>query len=194
MKLNLTPGSWEDQLLHVFSERFESKPRFMQEPDCICNAPDPEWVTGEAEGRDGYQHITLMTKEPVPVGTTVTTECSFHKFGAPLIVLAKDLIPDADGDLRYGDYYEAVLYENGLNIWRLYRKDGTVKWHKLVGVTFPVSEGERHTLSVTIREKVLSVKCLDTTVDLHVDDLPDALYAGITACEGINRFWSFSAE
>ena len=109
-------------------------------------------------------------------------------------MFAEKMEPDENGTWRFDDYFEVVLYNNGVNIWRLYPQDGRVQWHKLVGVEFPVSDTERHTLSVQINEKTIAVDADGHRITLWSEELPKQFHVGIDACEGINRFYDLTID
>jgi hypothetical protein len=50
-----------------------------------------------------------------------------------------------------------VLWKNGVNVWRMWYRDGKVTWKKLMGVQFPVTTGELHTLTVETNPEGLAV-------------------------------------
>ena len=181
-------GMWEDRLTYANSFRFDDIPRFIQAEDHVHNRKI-------SDDKYGYDNISLMTREKLPAGTKITTTCAFDSFGAPLIVIAKDLIECADGGLRYGDYYEIVLYENGVNVWRM-RMDAErkVTWHKALGVEFSVAAMEKHVLSVETKPDYLVIEACGHRMTLRVDGLWNEFHVGIDACEGINRFYDLSIE
>ncbi len=189
-KIVFTPGNWEDKMIYSASYRFDAKnsPKFIQEADCVVNAANPDMPAG-------YDYINLFLEEPYGAGTKISTELSFEEFGAPMITLAKELEVDKDGYLRHGNYYEVVLYDEGINFWSLYLVDGVMKWHKLCAVNFPVSCNDIHTLNVEILDKYLKVNVNgDHSALLRIDDMPEKMYVGVAACEQINRIYSFSVE
>ena len=100
---------------------------------------------------------------------------------------------DPRGVNRYGDYIEVVLWKNGVNVWRMWYRDGEVTWKQLLGVDFPVSEGEIHSLSVTLGTDTLEITADERKMLLAVEDLYPSFHAGLNACEGINRFYEFEA-
>ena len=67
---------------------------------------------------------------------------------------------------------------------------GEVTWQQLLGVEFPVSEFNIHTLSVTIEKDTLHIQADDRTMQLYIDQMYDSYHLGINACEGINRFYT----
>lgn len=58
-----------------------------------------------------------------------------------------------------------------------------------MGVEFPVSESEIHTLSVLIEKDTLHIEADDKKFLLYIDDLYPSYHLGLNACEGINRFY-----
>jgi hypothetical protein len=109
---------------------------------------------------------------------------------APLLIFSEDLELCEDGCYRYGNYFEVVLYKHGINVWRLWRDaDGAVRWHKRLGVEFPVSEGEVHTLSVQLKEGYMDIDLDSMKLSLRAEDLFREFYLGITGCEGPCRFY-----
>ena len=187
MKKNISfiPGGWDNgELVYAYSYRFEETPVFLQREDCIENRKNDGAVYG-------FDNISLLTSEKYGPETTVTARCAFEDLGAPLIVLADSMARDSRGVCRYGDYLEVVLWKNGVNVWRMWMVNGTVTWKQLLGVEFPVSEGEAHTLSVTAHADSLEITADGRKMWLHVPELYPAFHVDINACEGINRFYSF---
>ena len=189
MQMNFRRSSWnEDRPTHAYTYRFPYTNRFVQHDDCIENPENPAMP-------DGYDYLSLMTKARYPLGTTVTTRCSFSGAAAPLLIFSEDLTLCEDGCYRYGNYFEVVLYKNGINVWRLWRlEDGTVTWHKRLGLEFPVSEGEVHTLSVQLKEDYAEIHLDGVSCSLRVEDLFPAFYVGITGCEGPCRFYDLCID
>lgn len=190
MKIDFSRDAWTtDEIIYAYSYRFPETPVFRQLDDCVENREDP------AASCAGYDFITLMTKEKYGPGTKITARCAYEGDAAPLLVFADQLDRCEDGYLRYGNYFEVVLYKNGINVWRLWKKeDGTVTWHKRLGVEFPVTEGEIHTLSVEIREQDLLIEADGFRMTLRTEDFFPAFHAGINACEGICRFYDMTVE
>ena len=184
MKYDFHKEKWSmEGLTHAFSIRFDPMPEFIQQEDHIANAVTPV-------SRDGYAYVSLVTREKLTPNVKITTRCAFEDAAAPLFVLPKNLI-EKDGILYYGDYLEVVLWKNGVNVWRMWMENGTVTWKQLLGVEFPVSEGEAHILSVTAHADSLEITADGRKMWLHVPELYPAFHVGINACEGINRFYSF---
>lgn len=184
MTYNFARGQWTmEALTYAYSCRFSETPVFEQLDDCIVNRAN-------SCQEQGFDNITLLTKEKCFPGTRIETKCSFDHFGAPLITIADNLIPDENGVLRYGDYLEIVVYENGVNVWRMYYKEGKVTWDLLLGVEFALAEKEIHTLSAEILKDRLIITANERKMTLHVENMYKSFHVGINACEGINRFYS----
>ena len=67
---------------------------------------DGQAVNRYDENIRDYEYISIVTKEKYSDGVTIKTECSFDKYGAPLIVLTDDIQPDEQGKNRYGLHFE----------------------------------------------------------------------------------------
>ena len=182
MHLTFTPGWSNEDLTYAYSRRFSQTPVFQQREDCIENQKD------EASAQ-GYDNINLLTRERLGSGTTITTRCAFEHPGAPLITITPELTEDSRGVLGFDNYVEVVLYKYGVNVWRLWKQDDAITWKRLLGVEFPVTEGDIHTLSVKVVDKVLHIQADDHRFQLRVEDLFDRFHIGINACEGICRFY-----
>lgn len=174
-----------DALTYAYSYRFDATPQFLQKNDCIENRPNPDAVYG-------FDNISLLTKNTYGPGTKITTQCAFENLGAPLIVIADKLETDTRGVVRYGEYLEVVLWKNGVNVWKMWLENGEVTWKQLMGVDFPVTEHEIHTLSVTIEKEELHIEADGQKILLHVENIYPVFHLGINACEGINRFYTLS--
>lgn len=188
MHLNFARGQWSmEGLTYAYTYRFPETPVFRQLDDCILNSKNES-------SAQGFDNITLLTKEKCLPGTRIETKCSFDHFGAPLVTIAENIIPDENGNMRFGNYIEVVLYEKGVNMWRMYYKEGKVTWDWLLSVEFPLEEKKIHTLSVEILKSKLAILVNERKMTLHVNDMYPSFHVGINACEGINRFYSMEIE
>jgi hypothetical protein len=188
MQIDFSRGQWNaDEITYAYSYRFDETPTFVQLDDCIQNKPAPGSV-------QGYDNISLLTREKYTAGTRISTQCAYDVYGAPLIVIADRLYEDSGGILRYGDYLEIVIYRDGVNVWQMYNQNGKVSWTQLLGVEFPITAHEIHTLAVEIRAKKLIIHADEHRIKLHVKDLYPSFHIGINACEGINRFYTMTVE
>lgn len=187
MNISFAENAWRTgELVYAYSYRFEETPVFLQKPDFIENRANPGATYG-------FDNISLLTPEKFGPGATISARCAFQELGAPLLVLCPWMEQDARGVSRYGDYIEVVLWKNGVNVWRMWMKDGEVTWKQLLGVDFPVSEGDIHTLCVTVGTDTLQITADDRKILLAVEDLYPSFHVGLNACKGINRFYAFEA-
>ena len=190
MYISFKKGAWdENSITHAYTYRFPDTNRFIQRDDCIENAENPTMDFG-------YDYLSLMTRDKFPLGSTITTRCSFSGQAAPLLIFSDSMERCEDGSYRYGNnYFEVVLYKDGINVWRFWRKeDGTVTWHKRLGLNFPVKENEMHTLSAKAEEDCLWIDLNGMKIELRTEDIFPSFYLGITGCEGCCRFYDMEIE
>lgn len=188
MNIHFSRDSWNtDEITYAYSYRFEETPVFIQYDNCVQNQRN-------SEARYGFDNISMMSRKQYMPGALMTTHCAFEGDGAPLIVIADKMFTDERGVVRYGDYLEVVLYHSGVNVWRMWRKDGTVTWKKLMGVEFPVAHGDIHELSVEVTADRLNIEADGHKMSLLVDNLYSSFHLGINACEGINRFYDMTID
>lgn len=185
--VSFVKGQWEDFLRHTYTGRFKCTPRIHQFEDCIGNGTNSEMI-------DGFDYITLMTHKRYGAGTKISAVCSFDAYGAPLMTFTDSLEQDENGEWRYSNYYEVVLWEQGVNVWRLYKQDGEIKHYAIASLRFDVPAGEKHEFSVELTKEGMNIEALGNRLYVRVDELPKAMFIGITACENINRYYSMSID
>ena len=188
MHIDFSRGKWEDMpLTYAYPVRFHDTPRFTQKDDCVESKEDPSATYG-------FENIPVLTCEKFGVGTKITIVCEFEKLGAPLLTLAEGLFEDKNGNLRYSEYYEMVIYKDGVNIWRHYTKDEKPAWHLVLGAQFTLSDEVRHTFGLTIRENYFDLFIDEKNISLRINDMAPGYHVGPTSCEGINRFYTLNVE
>lgn len=189
MKLDFSNEAWKtEDVVYANSYRFAPVPAFLEEDGALVNYQSEDASTG-------YENISLMLREPITGDMRITLRTSFDAWGAPLIVLAEDLEKDKAGLWRYREYYEVVLYEEGINVWRLTTDaENTVSWRKVMSVDFPVSCHDIHTLTVDVVEDTLLIDADGHRMSVMLPATFPAYYVGFDACENINRFYSFAVE
>lgn len=182
-KVDFSIGGWsEESIITAYSFRFTETPEFTQKNGYITTCANKDH-------REGFDNISLLTQERYGRGVEITLRCAFEVLGCPEIIIVEKMEDCEDGAVRYGPCFEVVLYKNGINVWRHYRENGKCFWHKRLGMEFPVTEDEEHTLVVMVQEKTLLIKLDGQKTVLRVDDLPEAFHVGLTGCEGIVRFY-----
>ena len=168
------------------SYRWHEVADFLEEADCVVNGQSDALATG-------YDNASLMLTEPFAGSTQIETRCSFDAWGAPLIVISRDLDKDTEGIYRYREYYEVVLYEEGVNVWRMTTDENDeVTWKKMMSVSFPVAPKEIHTLTVRVLGDTLEIKADDREMSVCIPEPFTRYFVGIDACENINRFYDLS--
>ena len=188
MKFIFAKDAWTmEGLVPAYSARFTATPQFLQREDCIENPPEPT-------SKDGYSYISLLTKEKVKPSVRLKTRCYFEGAAAPLIVLARELYEE-NGVMRYNNYLEVVLYKNGINVWDLWsQEDGTVKWHKVLGVATELQEGVIYELEMRITEDRFFITLGGMEINLLMPRIYPDFHLGITGCEGVCRFYDMTIE
>ena len=182
-------NSWKEGLTQAYTFRYVETPDFKQLSDHVTSSKNPNH-------KEGYDNISLLSKETYGAGVKARLRCSFDGLGCPEIILVKKPEKCDDGAIRYGECFEIVLWKNGVNIWRHFMdKDHKCTWHKRLGLTMPVSEGDIHELYVETKENYITFSVDGAHITTaRTEDLFDSFYVGITACEGVVRLYDFSIE
>ena len=188
MNYRFGKNQWEDAPLQVaYSFRFTETPEFTQGEDFIGSSVNPAH-------REGFDNISLLTKEKFGVGAKATIHCAFEGLGCPEIIFVGEMEDCGDGAVRYGACFEVVLYKNGVNVWRHYRDDGKCHWHKRLGLEYPVAENEKHELTAEVKENYLVVTLDGQKTTIRTEDMFPSFHVGITVCEGIARIYDMTVE
>lgn len=170
---------------YAYSPACRTYPEFVQEDGCIANRRAKE------DGK--YEYISMVTKKEYEAGAVLTANCSFESYGAPLIVLADGLCETEDGVARYKSHFEIVAYEGGVNVWHIVPEGDGVRPENLTRRKFPVPAGRPVRLTVGTGRDGIAVSLGGTSFELPVR-LPGRFHAGVTACEGIDRFYDFAVR
>mgnify|MGYP004476250721 FL=1 len=188
MKYDLKNGLGEE-FVYAASGKVPYRPPFWQEADGVSNDyPTPP------EGWDNYQYVSAVLKSPVKLPVRLAIDTRFDSYGAPLIVFAEKLDTLPDGRLQYGKHYEAVLYEGGINLWQIEPQGGDKQRVTALckaKLPFPANTWTR--LECEITPEGIVARAGELTAQAECA-LPETLFVGFTACEGINHFRSFEVE
>ena len=195
VEVSFAEGRWnQDDWLFVRSPRWEAHGRWIQEEEGIVNAvPDDIDPAAIPADRMADLYASLLYKKPFRGNVCFKTVCQFDQQMAPLLVFSKE--PSA----VYREHLEVVLYNRGLNLWHHYYENGRPSWRRVGFLEAPFQPGKKYELSATFdfssRGTTLIIECDGHRFGTMLDgDWPRDYYAGITACEGVNRFYSLSAE
>lgn len=188
LKYDLNKGI-PDRMFYAYAPHSKSEGVFVKDEGCIRNCYN--------EAISDYDYTTLLLPEKMSLGTRATVECSFDKYGAPLIVIT-DALYLKDGIYRYGEHFEAVAFRRGCNVWHNTLPENPtsekpVISDKLHFEDIPTEDGTRVKLSVDFLPG--EVKVIMNGIAFSVNaNIPSEFYLGFTGCEGINRFYSFTVE
>ena len=189
------PAEWT-----VFkSLRFDYAHAFVQKDDHIEN-PCPEGLDDEEIYANHVTEVYASIVRPVRLSGTVevASTMSFDHLMAPLIVITPELDADDQGRPAFKKHYEIVLYNEGINVWHYTYENGNLSWHLAAFARAPFEPKKRYELKVTMakgkREMRMTVECGGVKFGFEDPELPSSFYAGVTGCEGRNRFYSFSAK
>lgn len=180
----------KDDFYYTYSPIAKAHKEFELRDDCIAN-----YTIGS---EDKYSYISLLTKEKFHSGSKISIKCEFGKYGAPLIAFTNDISDNNDGTKLYGVHYEVVAYEGGCNIWKVEpfpeRKERPIKPTKLGYAEFEIKENTVIDISAEIIGSKIKVVINGVVIECEDIDVPESFHAGITACEGPNKFYEMTIE
>lgn len=198
VKVVFSEGKWDpSEWLAFKSLRFDYTGTFEQNADHIVN----RCPAGVSDEELYAHHVTdvyasIVHPRKAVGGGTVSATMSFDHLMAPLIVLTPELDVDEKGRHAFKKHYEVVLYNEGINVWHYTYENGELAWHLAAFARAPFEAKKKYTLEATLargkREMRLTVACGDVTFGFEDPDLPEDFYAGVTGCEGRNRFYDFT--
>jgi len=175
-------------MTRAYTFRYKEAPVPAQKENCIesnINKNHPE----------GFDNVSFLSKETFAPGTKAALKCAFEGKGCPEIILVEKSELCEDGVVRYGACFEIVLYKNGVNVWRHFMDENyKCSWHKRVGVDFPVTENEIHTLTVETKENYIIFSVDGKKTTLRTEDLFSSFHIGLTLCEGVARAYEMEYE
>lgn len=193
-------GKWNPaDFLQVKSSRWECIGSFKQEKEHIVNAcPADADAESMLNKRAPETYAAMIYHQELTGNHTVSAAMSFDYRMAPSIVIAEKPELNAKGHPEFRTHYEIVLYDQGLNIWRHWFVDGKQVWKKVGFLKTTFEPKKTYTLTVSIqytpRGPVMTVSAGDHSFGVLDPELPKNYYAGIVACEGVNRFYDFKIE
>ncbi len=186
-KCDFRPGMWDKDFFQIVkSPRWQVNSQWIQESDGISNQmplpPDDD---------EGKMYVSMLCKQPLRTDIRIETECSFDERMAPLIVLSRELLPE------HREHLEIVLYDRGINLWHHFYDNGKPSWKLIAFQDHPLAAGEKHRLVAEVRNsprgRFLYIGIDEPSFGCRMpENWPETFYAGITACEGKNKFYSFT--
>ena len=183
----------------VKSPRWEHFGNWVQKDTHIVNQTPAEATPDEMmSARAAETYTSMVLKQQISGRVTISSTMAFTGQMAPLIVITDELGKDKKGRAEYREHFEIVIFDQGVNVWHHYFKDGKPFWKKAAYSKFTLKPNVKYKVKVKIsptqRGKTLSVNIGEHEFGYIDDSLPDNFYVGITGCEGVNRFYDFTVE
>ncbi len=185
-------GDW----LMVRSPRWDYDGEWIQERDHIRNRVPGQWKPEKmVEGGPGAAetYTSMVYCKPLEDDFTVTTRMSFDYRMAPLVVLAAEPVYKG-GQREYREHCEVVLFDEGVNVWTHGFSSAGPHWILAAYWRFPLEANIAHRLQVQRQGAQLKMILGDRRFGCVPAGLPATVFTGITACEGVNRFYEFGIE
>lgn len=195
-RCSFTPDGWQpNDWIQVRGPRWDHDGGWEQQSDHISNCV-PANATAEAMNgpRAGEVYSSMIVDRPAVPGLLVRTRASFDFRMAPLIVLTAPLGEDRDGHPEYREHIEVVIYDLGVNVWHHTWSDDGPAWGRAGWRDFSLEASMPHTLEVEKTGAQFIVCVNDHRFGCHIPEFDSDVQTGITACEGINRFFEFEVQ
>ena len=142
--------------------------------------------------------VSMIRKEKFRGNIEISSMMSFDYRMAPLILITPEYVPDAKGRLEYRRQWEFVLYDEGMVVWQHFYDNGKCSWRKIAWLKTRFESKTKYELQIKITRtangQMITLKCNNHEMSFLVHDFPEEYYAGITANEGINRFYDFKVK
>lgn len=177
--------------VYVTSPIAQINTEFDEEENCLLNRANPDIKVGAK-----FDYISVVNKNKVSSNTAISAVCSFEDYGAPALVFSDDIV-DVNGVKTYGVHYEIVGYYEGINVWYLYPtgdRENPLKYEMIASWKVPIGCNEKFTISAKIVGKDIYVYYNNKEYKVSHQSVPNEFYVGFTACEGIDRFFSFKID
>ena len=198
--VSFAPGAWSsNDWILVKSPRWSYMHGFVQRDECIENECPPFSAEEVFRKHTSKVYSAMVFRERAEIGQTISSVMGFDWRMAPLIVLAEKLDRSETGEPTFGEHWEIVLHDEGMNVWHHSIKDGKPFWYRAAYLKVPFEKNTRYNLEVKVTKtrkgvKEMVVKCCGHEIGYVDNDLPDSFYAGIIGCEGRNQFYDFKIK
>lgn len=179
------PGEW----VLCKNPTVEHLGSWVQRPDAVENA------TPDDPAKKSALHETLTTmvyRQPFTGDYTISSTFVIGSGGAPGIIIAQGWAPDAQGRPQYGEFYEAIIYEKGINLWHHFERDGKRTYEKAAWSNFALPPDAPLKLEVRKKGKSLLLTVDGRNLGVTLPALPDELYLGVMGCEGVCKVYDFA--
>lgn len=195
-------GGWNaDDWVLVKSPRWDYFGGWVQHDDHLMNEYPTDATAREMLGkRAGETYTSMVYKHRVSGKTEFAATMLFEDRMAPELVIAGELTTDAKGRPEYQEHWEIVLYDEGINVWHHEIRDGKPFWRKAAFLKTPYQRGVKYAMEALIefprdgKGPQLTVTCDGKRFGCLLPTLPTEFFVGVTACEGVNRFYDFKLK
>ena len=200
IKCKFVPGGWnKSDFLEVKSSRWSNINFFRQEKDHLVNiCPQDATPQEMLSKRAPETYAAMVYKNPITGNAVIKSRMSFDYRMAPSIIIAEEVGKSNTGYPEFRTHYEIVLYDRGLNVWRHWFVNGKQVWRKVGYLNAEFKPNVQYDLEVKItftgRGPVWQVSANGHSFGFIDDLLPKKYFAGIVACEGVNRFYDFEIK
>ncbi len=196
-KCEFQSGKWNKaDFMEVKSSRWENVNTFRQENGHIVNVCPKDATPKEMLSKRAPEtYAAMIWKNPIKGKAVISSTMSFDYRMAPSIVIAEKPGVSKKGFPEFRTHYEVVLFDQGINVWRHWFVNGKQIWKKAAFLKADFKPNTKYELKVTVynsnRGPVWVVSCGGHEFGFIDDQFPKEFYAGIIACEGVNRFYDF---
>lgn len=163
--------------------------QWVQRDKCLENATSDDPAKKSALDQS---LTTMVYKDKFAGNYTVSATLEIGAGSAPGIILAQDWAPDEQGRPQYGEFYEAIIYEKGINLWHHFARDGKRTWEKTAYATFALEADTPYKFEVRRQGKSVQMTVDGHQIGVLVPPLADELYLGVEGCEGVSHVYDFS--
>jgi len=191
VSLKFTPGGWDPAAWTLCKNPgVDHLGKWVQREDCVENETPTDRKTQALD-----QTLTTMIYNTKFKGDfTATATFEIGAGSAPGIIIAQDFAPDAQGRPQYGEFYEVIIYEKGLNLWHHFAKDGKRTYEKTAYSDFALKPDTRYKLEVRRQKQSVEMSVDGHIVGVLINSLSDEVYLGVEGCEGVSRVYDFSVS
>jgi hypothetical protein len=191
-------GKWrrEDWLMLKCPRFDQSVSSWIQNDDHIANPVPPGASSEELMGKFAPNtFVTMVLRQKYAGSASISSTMSFDHQMAPLILIAPEYALDAGGRPEYRNHWEIVIYNEGICVWQHFWNSGKCSWRLAAHCKCSFNPATRYRLNVDLgfypSGKELKISCGENSFSFFADALPDSYFVGLTACEGVNRFYDF---
>lgn len=174
--------------------------------DCVMNAHVPGCSDEELfRNHQAEMYSSMVMTNLFTAPASFVCDMSYDHRMAPGFVVAGELGYDGSGRAEYRTFYEIVLFEDGINVWRHRRgmNETKSKIDKVAYLVRPFERRRRYSVSVSVMPRKthdgrptvdMSVSCEGLTVGFRDETIPRQFRAGILGSEGRCRFYRFAVR